>query len=85
MFLSYFDEYLSYLQPPVVNYSTDNIEEADWLPGDLSLFRVLRTSFSTNYCTITKLLENRYKCKEVSKLKKDFINKEKYFFNCYFE
>ncbi|XP_066915618.1 histone-lysine N-methyltransferase EZH2-like [Clytia hemisphaerica] len=53
--------------PPVVTYIADNVQEADWLPGDLSLFRVLRSSFGSNYCTITKLLENRYTCQEVYK------------------
>lgn len=52
---------------PIVNYCHDQVDDADWAPGDLSLFRVLRSNFGTNYCTISKLLEYRYKCKEVYK------------------
>lgn len=53
--------------PTISNYAVDDVEEADWLPADLSLFRVLRSNFGTNYCTITRLLGNTYKCKEVYK------------------
>lgn len=53
--------------PPVCNYSADDVEEATWSPADLSLFRVLRSNFGTNYCSITKLLGSAYTCQQVYK------------------
>ena len=52
--------------PPAPSYSVEDVVDAKWDPADISLLRVLRSNFGNNFCTMTKLLNNKYKCKQVS-------------------
>jgi len=54
-------------KPIIHAYCIDSVKDGDWLPGDISLFRVLRSNFGTNYCSITKMLGKKYKCKQIYK------------------
>ena len=51
--------------PPAPSYSVEDVVDAKWDPADISLLRVLRSNFGNNFCTMTKLLNNKYKCKQV--------------------
>ena len=51
--------------PPLPSYSVEDVEDAKWDPADISLLRVLRGNFGNNFCTMSKLLNNKYQCKQV--------------------
>jgi len=47
-----------------IKYDVSEIVESEWSPADISMFRVLRSNFTNNFCTIAELL-NTHTCKQV--------------------